>query len=578
MNNKWRKLISLVLAFAVTMTGIVNNTVAVKADNMSEMVTITFTTGNGNNESGYLSVSGSGEYTYEVPDTSGIISTSSFKNLMFLNTNTSSQLKITVKSIVINGTAFNTNQALDITSDTANGMPNIWSIDKGVIYSNGTKDIYHTSSINNGDIVYREDGVVKKITSVKYVFTIEAPAKTLPLSEEEGYKAFLMFTDSEWKWSNMSLNTANGGTGAGTDATITGNGTYTVSIDKTAFPNESAAKGISVFCVDMVGMAKAKNFNAANVVVKDVIIKCDGKKIASDASHMFVGDIEANGNLRIELCNMYGYRYGAFQTINSPGFDATNFTFSESLSVTFTLEGITEGSTPVYSFVDENNTVLIHTASGITEADDAATETVIPDSQKISGCKARMKYRKKGVRYERYVELTWKQGKDVAGFEVYRSDGTSTKPVRIATVTNGDTGVFKDENIEPNTRYRYIVWPMVLTPGLELQRAQMNESEKNGYITSIKVGKTLKKPSVSLKTSRNNLILTFKGAEGRKYQTQYRWAGKKKWKMQTKLQGAVQRKIVRSTRSKGYYLRVRTYSVVNGKKYYSPWSSAMLVK
>ena len=47
------------------MTGIVNNTVAVKADNMSEMVTITFTTGNGNNESGYLSVSGSGEYTYE---------------------------------------------------------------------------------------------------------------------------------------------------------------------------------------------------------------------------------------------------------------------------------------------------------------------------------------------------------------------------------------------------------------------------------------------------------------------------------------------------------------------------------
>ena len=189
-----------------------------------------------------------------------------------------------------------------------------------------------------------------------------------------------------------------------------------------------------------------------------------------------------------------------------------------------------------------------------------------------------MKYRKKGVRYERYVELTWKQGKDVAGFEVYRSDGTSTKPVRIATVTNGDTGVFKDENIEPNTRYRYIVWPMVLTPGLELQRAQMNESEKNGYITSIKVGKTLKKPSVSLKTSRNNLILTFKGAEGRKYQTQYRWAGKKKWKMQTKLQGAVQRKIVRSTRSKGYYLRVRTYSVVNGKKYYSPWSSAMLVK
>ena len=119
---------------------------------------------------------------------------------------------------------------------------------------------------------------------------------------------------------------------------------------------------------------------------------------------------------------------------------------------------------------------------------------------------------------------------------------------------------------------------MLLTAGLELKRAEVSEDEYDQYMASIKIGKTLKKPSVSLKTSRNNLTLTFKGAEGRKYQTQYRWAGKKKWKMQTKLQGAVQRKIVRSTRSKGYYLRVRTYSVVNGKKYYSPWSSAMLVK
>ena len=103
-----------------------------------------------------------------------------------------------------------------------------------------------TSSINNGDIVYREDGVVKKITSVKYVLQLEAPAKTLPLSEEEGYKAFLMFTDSEWKWSNMSLNTAKWRNRSRNDATITGNGTYTVSIDKTVFQTKAQRK---VFCV-----------------------------------------------------------------------------------------------------------------------------------------------------------------------------------------------------------------------------------------------------------------------------------------------------------------------------------------
>lgn len=582
MKNKWRKLISVVLAIAITMTGIAGNMVVTKADNGSESVTISYTDGEWNNESGFIYVSGSGEYTYDVPSTSGIIKTSSFKNLLFLNTNTESKLKVTVKSIVINGTTFDTNYTLDITSKTTNGMPNIWSTDKGVIYKKGTKDIYHNDSINNGEFVYRENNSVKKITSVKYVFSIEAPAKTLPLSETDGYKAFLMFADSSWKWNNMSLNVANGGEGAGTDTTITGNGTYTVSIDKAAFPNESAAKGISVFCVDMVGMAQAKNFNAANVVVKDVIIKCDGKKIASDASHMFVGDIEANGNIRIELCNMYGYGHGAFKTIDSPGFDVANFTFSQSLSVTFTLEGIAEGSTPDYSFVDENKTVLIRSASGVTQAESDATPTPIPSSvsksQKISGCRAKLKYSKKGFHYERYVELTWKQGKDVSGFEVSRVEGKSKNVVKIATVTNGDAGKFLDKTIKPNTSYTYLIRPMGVNANRQYEFLPMEEKDTEGYTAYVKVGKKLKKPSVSLSTYKNNITLNFKGVEGQKYQTQYRWVNKRKWKMQTKLQGAVQRKVVRKTRSKGYYLRVRTYSVENGRKYYSSWSSPMLVK
>lgn len=580
MKNKWRKLISVVLVFAIIMTGIAGNTLVTKADNGSESVIFTYTDGTGKDESGAFWVSGSGEYTYDIPSTSGVIKNSSFKNLMFLNTNTSSQLKVTVKSIVINGTTFDTNQTLDITSDVANGMANIWSTNKGTIYSNGTKEIYHNNSLNNGEIVYRENNSVKKITSVKYVFSIEAPAKTLPLSESDGYKAFLMFVDSNWKWSNMSLNAANGGEGAGTDTTITGNGTYTVSIDKAAFPNESAAKGISVFCVDMVGMAQAKNFNAANAVVKDIIIKCDGKKIASDASHMFVGDIEANGNIRIELCNIYGYSHGAFKTIDSPGFDAANFTFSQSLSVTFTLEGIVEGSTPDYSFVDENKTILIRTASGVTEADTAATPapSSVLDSQKISGCKAKLKYSKKGFRYERYVKLTWKQGKDVSGFEVSRVEGKSKNVVKIATVTNGDAGKFLDKTIKPNTSYAYLVRPMGVNADRQYEFLPMEEKDTEGYTAYVKVGKTLKKPSVSLSTYKNKITLNFKGVEGQKYQTQYRWANKRTWKMQTKLQGVVQRKVVRKTRSKGYYLRVRTYSVKNGKKYYSSWSSPMLVK
>lgn len=188
----------------------------------------------------------------------------------------------------------------------------------------------------------------------------EERAKNLPLSEEDGYKAFLMFADQDWQWMNVDTQ-AEGDWG--NDAVITGDGTYTVSIDREGYKKYLeeeyleeaknaattpggivAANGALCFMVDFQEMAIAQNFDISNMKVKDVIIKCDGKVFPSDTSKMYFGDIEGMGNLRLEIRNEYGYGNGDFDTKDE--FDPEGkFTFSDSLSVTFTLEGIQKGNT-----------------------------------------------------------------------------------------------------------------------------------------------------------------------------------------------------------------------------------------
>ena len=211
----------------------------------------------------------------------------------------------------------------------------------------------------------------------------EEQAKNLPLSEEDGYKAFLMFTDQNWEWGNWN---ANDDGGWGKDAVITGDGTYTVSIDREGYKKYleeaenvattpggiAAANGAQCFMIDFKGMATAQNFDISNMKVKDVTIKCDGKVFPSDTSKMYFGDIETRNNLRLEIRNEYGNSDGDFAT--KEVFDPEGkFTFSDSLSVTFTLEGIQKGNTvnevfyetdgtPEMWVLDEWNNGVKHTA------------------------------------------------------------------------------------------------------------------------------------------------------------------------------------------------------------------------
>lgn len=204
----------------------------------------------------------------------------------------------------------------------------------------------------------------------------ETGAKDLPLAEEDGYKAYLKFNDTTWSGFN-----SNSDEPAGTSAVITGNGTYTVSIDKNDYPDADPVEDVMVFNVDMVGLAAAQNLDSSEATIKDVIIKCDGRKIAMDSSHAYYGDIEGKGNLRLELRNEWGYGDGEFKTKDEPGFDQENFKFSESLSVTFTIEGLKAGSTSKDAWLlADGETSRVLTATGVCEADPEPTPTVAPSN------------------------------------------------------------------------------------------------------------------------------------------------------------------------------------------------------
>ena len=151
------------------------------------------------------------------------------------------------------------------------------------------------------------------------------------------YEAFLMYTDNSWLWGCWSAAEFPAGT-----VDITEDGTYTVYVDSTiptALVEDEetgelvpiTAAGAQVFCVDIDGLAAAKNAGAgadgydacetgkdkqafaqaAGIEVTDVILtttNTDGTTtdVAVNQDNVIFGDIEANGKIRIELFNAYG--------------------------------------------------------------------------------------------------------------------------------------------------------------------------------------------------------------------------------------------------------------------------------
>ena len=207
---------------------------------------------------------------------------------------------------------------------------------------------------------------LRKIIAALAATTVAASAMAVVASAHE---AFLMYTDNAWGWGCWSAAEFPAGT-----VDITADGTYTVYIDSTLSTAQvedadtgemvgATATGAQVFCVDIDGLAAAKNAGAgadgyddcqtgkdkqafaeaAGISVSDVVItttSADGTvtDVPVNQDNIIFGDIEANGKIRIEIFNAYG------DTVNAPAVDVADINFDESIAVTFTISGVGEAA------------------------------------------------------------------------------------------------------------------------------------------------------------------------------------------------------------------------------------------
>ena len=142
----------------------------------------------------------------------------------------------------------------------------------------------------------------------------------------EGFKAGLTVCDSNWNssWPDTSVPLViNGGFPQ----------EYTISYD-------NARENGMIDLVELQGFAAA--FPNAKLTLQSV--SCDGTDVPFDASKILYGDLEGNGNYRIELYNTYGGSSGnsAFGEVeaNGSGTDNAQLGFSSNITVVFTLDNL----------------------------------------------------------------------------------------------------------------------------------------------------------------------------------------------------------------------------------------------
>ncbi len=207
---------------------------------------------------------------------------------------------------------------------------------------------------------------LRKIIAALAATTIAASAMAVVASAHE---TFLMYTDNSWLWGCWNASEFPAGT-----VDITADGTYTVFVDSTLpaaqIEDEDTgelvgcvATGAQVFCVDIDGLAAAKDAGAGaagyddcvtgkdkqafaeskGISVTDVIItttSSDGTvtDVPVNQDNVIFGDIEANGKIRIEIFNAYG------DTVNAPAVDVADISFDEKIAVTFTITGVADAA------------------------------------------------------------------------------------------------------------------------------------------------------------------------------------------------------------------------------------------
>lgn len=170
------------------------------------------------------------------------------------------------------------------------------------------------------------------------------------------------------------------------------------------------------------------------------------------------------------------------------------------------------------------------------------------------------------------VNLTWNMDASANAYEIVRADNEAGPYQQIAFLVGADTTAYTDTNVQKGRTYHYRIRTYQIVSWTDVY------GEYSAPV-SLTVPAALVQPKLSYKRSKSKLTITFKTAEGTEYETQYRFAGQKKWKPLASISGKMTKTIKAKVNSQTKFtIRIRTKMSVNGKAVYSKWAKSYTVK
>lgn len=173
-----------------------------------------------------------------------------------------------------------------------------------------------------------------------------------------------------------------------------------------------------------------------------------------------------------------------------------------------------------------------------------------------------------------FVTLTWDKQTAANGYEVFKYDASSKKYVLYKNITNPNTNTCKVTGLASNSKYNF-----------KVRAYQIDDSEKTyapfGTVVSQYTSIAKSNLNSAKSTSKKKIKASWSkvgGASG--YQVM--WSTYKNFSKNYKTKSVKAKyssKTVTTAQSKRvYYVRVRAYKTISGKKVYSPWSNTKKVK
>lgn len=173
-----------------------------------------------------------------------------------------------------------------------------------------------------------------------------------------------------------------------------------------------------------------------------------------------------------------------------------------------------------------------------------------------------------------FVTLTWNKQTAANGYEVFKYDASSKKYVLYKNITNSNTNTCKVTGLASNKKYDF-----------KVRAYQIDDSEKTyapfGAVVSQYTSIAKPKLNSAKSTSKKKIKASWSkvgGASG--YQVM--WSTYKNFSKNYKTKSvkakSLSKTVTAAQSKKTYYVRVRAYKTINGKKVYSQWSSTKKVK